>query len=101
MRLVFRTQADGGGGAYLGVALCVLKQAEEELSRLYGPAALAHRVALVRSLRGASDGAIVAAERNAALEAQDVLEVPLRLGQLHLLDGEGSLACVLEVDTQI
>jgi len=62
---------------------------------------LAHGVTLIRCLRSASNSAIIATERNAALKAQDVLEVLLGLVQVHALNGKGGLSGVLEVDAQI
>ena len=87
--------------AYLRVGLGVLQDVEEHLRGLLGPAALAVGRALVLRLRGAADATAVAAEDDAAAHGDDLLEVLLRLLQLHLLDGHRGLAHVLEVRAEV
>ena len=87
---------------HLGVGLCVAKQADQQLHRLGGPAPLAvvgRR--LVLGLRRAADPAAEAAEGDDALLAEHRLKVGLGLGELHLAEGEGGLAGVLEVDAEV
>jgi hypothetical protein len=87
--------------AYLGIGLSVLQEAEQELARLDGPAALAAWVVLVLGLGGASHAALVAAEGDAALALEHLLEVLLGVVELPALNGKGGLPGVLEVNTQI
>ncbi len=87
--------------SHLRVALRVLQQVEQELARLDGPAALAGGGVLVLGLCCAANAACEAPERNTALARHHVLQVALRLAQVHPANGEGRLPSVLEVTAQV
>merc|ERR1712032_2641 len=85
----------------LGVALGVAQQVQENLDSLLWPSTLAVGGTLVLGLGGSADAAAESAEDDHALVLKNVLEVLLGLVQTHLLDGHGTFACVLEVNTQV
>ena len=80
--------------AHLCVALGVLQQTQQERGRLDGPASLAVGVARL-GLRGTPYSATKPAERDGLLVRAHVLQVPLGLRQLHVLDGLRCLPCIL------
>lgn len=83
----------------LSVRLGVLKKAKKELDRLHRPATLSSLELL--HLLGAANTTVEAAERNGLLVLNNVVEVSVSLLELHTIDGGGSLARVLEVNTQV
>ena len=72
----------GGRPTDLGVAAGVLQQVEQELAGLGGPAALAVVGALVLSLSGTADTAVVPAEDDAALVGQNILGIREKRGRV-------------------
>lgn len=86
---------------HLRVGLGVLKDAEQHLRGLLGPPSLAVGGTLVLSLGGSADATAEAAEDDAATHGDDLLQVRLGGGQIHLLDRHGGLAHVLEVDAKV
>lgn len=89
------------GRQYLGVALGVPQQTEQETGTLLWPATLACRLALVLGLCSAPNATTKAAERNRSLVCQDVLEILFGFVQLHFADSQGRLSGVLEMHAQI
>ena len=82
---------------HLGVRLGVLQEVEHHASRLDGPSALRPRRVAQLALRVAADTAGELGERDSLFELKHVLEIALRLGQLHALDARRDLTAVLEV----
>jgi hypothetical protein len=83
----------------IGVGLGVLEQAEEELSRLDGPAGTGDTEGL--ALGGAANGTAVAAHGNGLALGHDVLEELDRALKLPAVDGLSGLASVLERNTEV
>mmetsp|Transcript_10400 Transcript_10400/g.22073 ORF Transcript_10400/g.22073 Transcript_10400/m.22073 type:complete len:215 (+) Transcript_10400:110-754(+) len=83
----------------LSIALSVLEQVKQELAALLGPAALSGIRHL--RLRVPADAAVEEAEGDGLLVLEHVLQVLLRLLQLHLLDRSRGDARILEVNTQV
>lgn len=86
---------------HLSIALCILQQVQQEIAGLDWPTTLSRRVALVLCLGCATDASSEAAEGDASLTANYILQVPLCLLQVHLAQGKGCLPRVLEVNTQV
>lgn len=78
----------------LSVALRILEQVQKEARGLQWPPALAVRLELLH-LACAADAAAEATERHGSLVSDDVLEVTLGLGEVHVLNGLSCLTSVL------
>jgi hypothetical protein len=88
-----------------GVRLGISKKLQKGLARFFRPSALVRAHARSRrellSLRRAADATVESNERNASLVLDDILEVALRLAQVHALQHLGRLARVFEMAADV